>query len=89
VGVSKPITKELEMKKIKMTKEQKEQFKHLIRERGIARLGCKTASELFYETEDMLWKRLRKIWPTVKEIHHPERGDWTVTVCSEDEKKPE
>ena len=86
--MSKPITKELEMKKIKMTKEQKKEFKHIIRQRAIAREAFSRASEMCHDTETRLWKKIYKTWPNAASLEHPDRGDWIVGVCSDDEKEP-
>ena len=77
------------MKKIKMTKEQKKDFKELLRLRSIAREAFSRASEMCHDTEERLWKKVWKIWPDASHIDHPDRGDWTVSVYEKYEKKPE
>ena len=75
------------MKKIKMTKEQKKDFKDLIRQRAIAREAFSRASEMCHDTETRLWNKIRKVWPGASKIEHPPSGDWMVTVCEKDKKE--
>ena len=76
------------MNKIKMTKEQKKGFEVLVRERAIARCAFSQASEMCHDTEARLWKKVQKIWSNATHMEYPLSGDWTVTVCEKDEKKP-
>lgn len=71
------------IKKI-MTKKEKRKMVPLLKQMEVSRKAFRQASEFSYDAEKNMWDVAKEIWPDVKNIDHPDEGEWVVYLAGEE-----
>lgn len=72
------------MQRIKVTKDQKQCLKPLVKRKEIAEAAFCKAAQMIHAAENQLWEKVVDFWPNPLKLKHPNKGNWTIIVDEKD-----